>query len=270
MEQLQTLDTLRGREVIRELFRELRFEKHIRGWALLSTLWRICTSERDIFRYGSLAVTVLHPLGKRSGTALWLQEVINRFYFSTVNSLVYFGAAILLVIVGLYRFTNIVGEKYVAAGIAFEASMLILMFIIMFFSPPDNMTETTTKEEELKAQAEHEAQNTTKEIVREIGEISSDYAAISSQLDEVITTLSALVARQSDLVTAVNKAVSVSSQAVSPQPELLTTMTETNHALQEFSGVVRELSKNAEQLKRAEIEQAVRREVEQLLLSKQQ
>ena len=103
MRELSTLATLEGRSVIRDIFRELRFERQMSSFSATMLLWRICTKETELKRFSVQEVSILYPLGTMSGTSLWLQEIINRFYYSTINSFVYFGAAILLFTVGLRR-----------------------------------------------------------------------------------------------------------------------------------------------------------------------
>ena len=66
------------------------------GFSTSLLCWRICTSERELFRYSKNEVTVLHPLGFFSGSGLWMEEIVNRYYYSTINSFVYFGAAIFI------------------------------------------------------------------------------------------------------------------------------------------------------------------------------
>ncbi len=258
MEQLQTLTTLRGRSILRSIYRELRYERQLGNLAVLNTSWRICASERELNRYSGQNVTVLHPLGFFGGTALWLQEIVNRFYFSTISSLVYLGAAFLLVIVGAFRFTNAIGSELVVAGIALEALLLTILFITMFFSPPDdveNEEEPGSKDEESES----------RQLIREIGEISSDYAAFSVQVEEITATLASLAAQQDELIGALRESSRQHALMVAPQPELLETIRKTNASLGEFQQSIADLVAATQKLQHEKIEQAVRREVEQLL-----
>lgn len=257
MEQIQTLSTLRGRMLLRDIFRELRFEKQIGGLTVLGICWRLCVYEKEIFRYSSHHAVVVHSLGFFSGTSLWLQEIVNRFYYSTINSLVYFGAAILLVIIGLRRFSSYVGNELVIAAIVLEALLLLLMFIVMFFSPSDDLPEPGHRESEEESE--------TRQLIREIGEISSDYAGFTTQMDEITSALSSLIARQDELIASVNDMTRFAAQAVSPQPEFITTIQQTNTTLKDFNKTVAELADAARLLRREEILQAVRYEVERVL-----
>lgn len=256
MEQIQTLSTLRGREIVRKIFRELRFDKQLSSFSTISMCWRICARERDIFRFSKQEIVVLHPLGILGGTSIWLQEIINRFYFQTINSLVYFGAAILLVIIGIYRFSSTMNENFVIGGIIFEALLLMLMFVIMFFTPvEDDESQNNEVEEESE----------TQQLIREIGEIGSDYAGVATRMDEVTSTLSGLLARQDEIIIAVNEVAKLAAQAVSPQPELSQNLVQTNLALQSFTKTVGELAEAAKAIRREEIQHAVRKEIENLM-----
>lgn len=257
MEQIQTLSTLRGRAVLRDIVRELRYEKQVSSLTTLLTCWRLCTFEREVYRYSRRQVTIIHKLGLFRGTSLWLQEVVNRFYFSTINSLVYLGAAILLVLVSGYRFTDRVDTRLVIVGVGIEALMLLILFVVMFFSPSDDIEEETGRETEDSGEL--------RELITEIGDIATDYASAGARLETITASLSDITARQDELLGAVNDAVRAVSFASSPQPEFIETMRQTNHTLQTFHLNVQALVEATNQLRREEIQRAVRAEVERIL-----
>lgn len=256
MKELRSLATREGRALVREVFRELRFDKQLSGFTSLSTMWRICSSEREIYRYSNHEVTVLHPLGIWSGTSLWMQEVVNRFYYSTINSFVYFGASILLVMIGIRRFTDQLTDTAVLASIGFEAFLLVMMFVVMFFSPTDE------SEEEQFQENGNEEKN---ELLREIGEISRDYAMVAMNMENAIASLRELTRENAELANSVRIAVESAAHAVAPNPELVVTMRAANESMQRFQHTVSELTTAAAALRREEIQASVRSEVERLL-----
>lgn len=257
MEQVQTLSTLRGRAVLRDIVRELRYEKQVSSFTTLLTSWRLCTFEREIYRYSRRQVTIIHKLGLLRGTSLWLQEVVNRFYFSTINSLVYLGAAILLVLVSGYRFTDRINTQFVIAGVGIEALMLLILFVVMFFSPSDDIEEETGVEQDDSGEL--------RELISEIGDIATDYASAGARLEAITASLSDITARQDELLGAVNDAVRAVSFASNPQPEFIETMRQTNQTLHAFHQNVQSLVEATNQLRREEIQRAVRAEVERIL-----
>ena len=137
MREISTLSSLEGRSILRDVFRELRFERQMGTAKILALTWRICIRERDLHKYGKEPIRVLHVLGTISGTSLWLEEIVNRFFFSTINSFVYIGAAILLVTIGLRRIYDVVPDWIVISSICLEAFLLSIMFFIMYFYPID-------------------------------------------------------------------------------------------------------------------------------------
>jgi uncharacterized protein YoxC len=263
MEQIQTFSTVRGRALLRDIFRELRYEKQVSSFTALLTCWRLCTFEREAYRYGKRQAVIIHSLGIFHGTSLFLQEIINRFYFSTINSLVYLGAAALLLIVSAYRFTDRVGNSAVLAGVAVEACMLFILFVVMFFSPADDV--------ELEASIDADSTSSVgvsaeaRELIAEIGEISADYAAFTERLDNVTSSLSGMISRQDELIGAVNEVARSVSLASTPQPEFIESMRQTNVALQAFHRNVHDLVEATNTLRREEIQRAVRAEVERIL-----
>jgi methyl-accepting chemotaxis protein len=260
MENLDTLSSLNGRNLIFEIYYELRYNKQMSGFRVLTSMWKLCTHERDMVRYINKEITVVHPLGTVRGTMLWMEEVVNRFYFSTINSFVYFGAAILLVLIGVRRFSENISDSFVIAGVAFEALMLIFMFLVMLFTPNDDPSS--------KNKNNSESANEVDDLVYEIGEISRDFAAVVVQLENLSSAVENLVDKQTEMLNSVNDLAQSVSQAVSPNPAMLESMNLTNTALNSFKETVELLNKSAESLKREEIELAVRKEVERILIDK--
>ncbi|MBL7998775.1 MAG: hypothetical protein JNL32_09080 [Candidatus Kapabacteria bacterium] len=259
MKEIRSLATREGRALVREMFRELRFDKQLGGLATLSILWRVCCTEKEVFRYSHHEVVVLHPLGILSGTSLWMQEIVNRFYYSTINSFVYFGAAILLVVIGVRRFTDSVSDTAVLASIGFEAFLLVMMFVVMFFSPTDETDEDEFSDAE---------QDDTQDVLREIGEIGRDYAKVAVQIDDAVRTLRDIAFENAELARSIRTATETAAHAVAPNPELISRMSETNESLKNFQQSVDSLSTAAKQLQREQIDLAVRREVERLLVQR--
>jgi hypothetical protein len=262
MKQIETLSSLEGRKLLWGIYQELRFEKQLSSLSTLLLLWRITTNEREIFKYVNQEVTVIHPLGIFGGTSLWMEEVVNRFYFSTINSFVYLGAAILLMLVGMRRFTENFNDTYVIVGVAFESLMLIFMFVVMLFSPPDEGTQVPGQN------GNSDNENSVTDLIIEVGEIATDFATVVVNLENLSESLKEILYSQNQLISSVNKLAESNAMAVSPNPQLLETMKNTNDALQEFKNSVNNLNIAAEALKREEIEIAVRKEVERILVNK--
>jgi hypothetical protein len=259
MKKIDTLSGLEGRAVLNKIFKELRYEKQASGFSALFTLWKLCVYEQELFRYSKNEVTVMHPLGFFSGTALWLQEIVNRYYYSTINSFVYFGAAILLTLIGVRRFNDNVSDNVVIAGVVFEALMLMLIFIVMLFSPNEINEETTS---------ENGHQESIEELILEVGEISRDFAAVSAQLEQIGDSLQKMIQRQDELIGQTASIAKTNALAVSPNPEMLDYLKETNSALSGFSGAVKNLHGDLDKIRSSEIEFAVKKEIENFIKNK--
>lgn len=260
MKQIETLSSLEGRSLLTDVYNELRFEKQLSTLSTLLLCWRICTQEREIFKYVKQEVTVVHPLGFFSGSALWMEEIVNRFYFSTINSFVYLGAAILLVLIGVRRFSENFNDGIVIAGVIFEALMLVFIFLVMLFTPPEESPK--------KIQDQSDESNSVTDLIIEVGEIATDFASVVVNLEKMSDSIGSFVENQQQLIMAVNEVARTNVLAVLPNPALLETMQKTNEALDEFIKSVNHLNIAAEALKREEIEIAVRKEVERILVDK--
>jgi len=256
MTQLETLSSVQGRALVRDIYRELRFERRMGAFQTLTTTWRACTTERELIKLSKRDVVILHPLGVVSGTTLWMQEVVNRFYYSAINAFVYAGAALLLVAVGLNRVGVIDSPEIVIAGIVLEALLLLLLFAVMYFTPPDDI--------EMPDQASAAA-SSTDDLLRELGEIGRDYAAMAVQLESISASLTDLVEKQDGLMTSVRDSVDAAVSAVSPNPELMSSMQTTTAALDRFALSVDALGQRLQAMERQEVERLVRTELEKIL-----
>ncbi len=259
MRSIETLTSIEGRKLLLEIFHELRYEKQRPNFATLGILWKICTQERDISKYVKKDVTIAHPLGFFSGTGLWMEEIVNRYYFATINSFVYFGAAVLLILIGIRRFSDKIDDTIVIAGIAFESLMLFFMFIIMLFTPKDDSKNGSYEDDD---------KSSVTDLIIEVGEIATDFAKVVVNLEKLSDNITSLIETQQQLVQSVNNVAELTSQAVSPNPKLLETMERTSLALESFKQSVDNLNLSAEALRKDEIEIAVRKEVERILVHK--
>lgn len=256
MTQLETLASVQGRTLLRDIFRELRFERQLGAVSALSTTWRICTKEQELIRLTKRDVVILHPLGIWAGTTLWMQEVVNRYFYSAINAFVYAGAAMLLLAVGLNRTGVVDAPGIVVAGIIIEAFLLVLLFMVMYFTPPDDMEEP---------HAAGASSGETDELLREIGEIGRDYAAMAVQLEAISSALNDLVERQDSMVHNMRESVAAAVAAVAPNPELMTSMQATSASLDRFAESVDALGQRMKALERQEMEYLVRTELERIL-----
>lgn len=255
MDQISSLATVSGRKLIHEAYKELRYNRQRSSLSTLGVLWRICTFEKNLNKYINRNIDITMPLGFFRGTTLWMEEVVNRFYFSTINSFVYFGAAILLVIIGLRRFDDNVSLTLVFGGIIFESVMLFLMFIVMLFTPNDEASE----EEEV---------DLAEDLLTEVGEIGRDFAAAVVQLEDINDKFSNVVKNQNDLIDKLERIAVSNSEAVQPNPEMISIMKSTNIALSDFENTIKDLNKSVAMLKKEEIEFSVKKEIEKIISNK--
>lgn len=255
MRQIDVISSIEGRKVLRELFLELKYKKQFSSFYVLFVLFKICTVEKDLQKFSSLNIELEHSLGFFRGTGLWMEEVVNRYYFSTINSFVYFGAAILLVLIGLRRFSTFLTDEIVIAGVIFEAGMLLLMFFVMLFSP----------EEEL---AEENSDDQTQILVEEIGEIATDFANSTAKLDELSIKYDEMLMLQKDMLNKNDNLVNNISQTIKPNNEMLEAMRQTTIEINKLKNSFENLNTQLEQIKKEEIERAVRKELEKIFTEK--
>ena len=102
-------------------------------------------------------------------------------------------------------------------------------------------------------------------LLREVGEISREYASMAVRLEQVTDAMREMSARQEALISTTRDSVHIASQAVSPNPELTAIMQQTGEQFKQFNSVVASLLNAAQELRKEEIEFAVRRELEKII-----
>lgn len=259
MKTIETLSSLEGRRLLQEIFHELRYEKQLSSFVTLAMCWRICVKEKQLYRYVNKDYQVAHSLGFFSGTALWMQEIVNRFYFTTINSLVYFGAAVLLILVGIRRFSDTIDDTAVIAGVIFEALMLIFMFIVMLFSPRDD-DEVSAKFKERDSEQD--------DLIVEIGEIGTEFATAVSNLENITSSLNSIIQNQVELTDKITDIARCNADAVAPNPQMIRILEESNYKFSELNKTVSDLISSVEKLKQEKVEILVRKEVERIISNK--
>jgi hypothetical protein len=257
MEKIDTLSTIAGRKLLQKIYYELRFERQISGFRTLIMCFRLCTFERELSKYTKSGFTLLHPLGFWAGTSLWMEEIVNRFYYSTINSFVYLGAALILLLVGVRKYSTIISDDLVISGIVFESLMLVFMFILMLFSPNEDINNDNVYEESAE-----------KELLNEIGEIGRDFAMVVVQLESISSSLKALNDRQFELINRIDQIAKYQADASSPNPEMLSIMKETNTSLLGFKDSINDLNDAALKIKTEEIKLELRKELDKVFVNK--
>ena len=236
----------------------MRYERQNGSISSLVTCWKICVYERELNKYIKKDLSLIHTLGIFKGSGLWMEEIVNRFYFSTINSFVYFGASILLVLIGLRRFSDALTDNVVIGGVIFEAAMLLFMFVVMLFTPND----------EAKPQNNNHENSETEILINEIGEIGRDFAAATVQMEQMTDKLSELTDFQKQLLLRVDDIAKNAADAIMPNPKMIDAMIETNTELQKLKNTVAELNESLQILRKEEIEAAVKREIEKLIVNR--
>jgi hypothetical protein len=261
MKKIDSMSSIEGRQALSKLFLELKYEKNISALSCLAVSWKVCTNERELAKHSSQEAIVVHPLGFFAGTALWLEEIVNRYYFSTINSFVYLGAALLLILIGIRRFSDSVSDTVVIAGVCFEALMLVFMFIVMFFSPQEDILQNGEKNLN-GAGAEMQ------DILIEVGEIARDFASTSASFEQVNESLKEMVRQQKELISSVEKIGAAAADAVAPNPRLIELMKETNQSFEGLKSSVERLNQSTASLQKEAVEAAVRKEIEKYFVNR--
>lgn len=204
---LQNLNTPDGRRAYRRYWHDLVIDQRNVLFPSLVRLWQTATTGRSF----ELTTTgegfqVLHPLGIRAGTRLFMEEVVVRHYFNNIQALVYLGAVLLLVSLGL-RFSGLLSERIALIGIGIEVIMLLMLFLVLFYTPEEaEILESSGAADEQSGDRSDGELATIREVLEELEEIGGTYAALGMRLEKLaqaqttqIETLTSTVSQISGL-----------------------------------------------------------------------
>ncbi len=253
-----------GRAVYQNLWHDLVIERRDAVVPSLARLWRTAsfgTEVRIVSTDETFAVS--HRLGLRQGTRLFMEEVVVRHYYNNVQALVYLGAVILLVFLGL-RFAGILSEEVALIGIGVEAIMLLLLFTVLFYAPEEsvevNGLAIADPSDPVDGGAESEREDNREivgEVLREIEEIGSTYASLAMKMEALMKSQDENLKELARRVSAIQGLNLLESHA-----ERLET---TNTLLAQLVGAIEGMNGRIDMMFGKEIEFHVRREIEAMV-----
>jgi uncharacterized protein YukE len=145
---LTTAETIRSLQVPegRRLYRDFFYDRLLRNNRVFQTLiecWKLAVRGLDLQISDGRSIHFETYLGRRLGTRVFLEEILGRYYYNTIQGWVYIAAIVLIVGVGLYL--GGYDFRFAIAGFALQAFFLLLLAIVTMFSPmedsaaPDSM-----------------------------------------------------------------------------------------------------------------------------------
>ena len=228
----------RPQHSIRQRFPELQRRGR---WRALWTAWWLCVRGDE--------VQGQQGLGLWRGTALWLEEVVHRYYFSQVNALVYFGAAVLLVLLGMRRFLhNTLPEWLLIGGIALEALLLLALVVTLLFAPTESAPSSPSDEE-------------LRWLLSDLNELAQSYDGLLQRWDRSLERLQQL---ESVTTTLEQLAATLRSTPI-PSTELIEALRSLTDALHRTHEGMAELVQQLERLNQQQLRELVQREVHHVL-----
>ena len=253
---LQNLNTPGGRGAYQRYWHDLVVDQRNLLFPSLLRLWQTATTGRNF----ELATTgesfqVVHPLGIRAGTRLFMEEVIVRHYFNNIQALVYLGAVLLLTSLGL-RFAGLLSERIALIGIGIEVIMLLMLFTVLFYTPEETYVvgEGGSDEEGEGTSGEESVHATIREVLEELEEIGGTYAALGMRMERLAQAQSEQIESLTDHVSRIT-----GLQELAAHSEGLARM---NDRLDRLVDSIDRMNQRIEILTGKEIEYRVRQELE--------
>lgn len=251
-----------GRAIYQQLWNDLIAERREAVIPSLLKLWKTASFGTEVRILASdETFTISHRLGARQGTRLFMEEVIVRHYYNNVQALVYLGAVVLLVFLGL-RFAGVFSEEVALIGIGVEAIMLLLLFTVLFYAPEEavdlnGVTVPTAEEAVSRDESTEERLDMVREVLKEIEEIGSTYASLAMKLEGLSRSQDENLKELARRVSAIQGLNLLESHA-----ERLET---TNSLLAQLVGAIEGINSRIELMFGKEIEFHVRRQIEAMV-----
>lgn len=247
------LNTPEGRRVYGQYWHDLVVVQRNMVLPSLVRLWQSAVSSTSINIATTGANTeIVHPLGLRSGTRLFMEEIVVRHYFNNIQALVYLGAVLLLISLGL-RFAGLLSERIALIGIGIEVLMLLLLFVVLFYTPEEH--DEIDQESGLGADsvADDAATSTIREVLDELEEIGGHYAALGMRIEKLANTQTEQVAGLTEHVQKI--------RGLEELHEHSRVLTSTNELLRDLSVSIERMNQKIDLISGAEIEHHVRKEI---------
>lgn len=256
---VSNLATPAGRAAYQELWHDLIIHQRRAVIPALWQLWRMAAYGQEMRMTASdNAYRIGQRLGPRVGTRVFMEEIVVRHYFNNVQALVYFGAVILLVFLGL-RFAGLMSETASLIGVAIEAMMLLILFAVLFYAPEDEPSTgagagAVATDDAAEVEDDREV---IREVLHEIEEIGSSYASLAMRLEQSARSQDDALRDLAERVSAIKGLNLLESHA-----ERLET---TNTLLAQLTASIESMNSRIDLLFGKEIEFHVRQELQKLV-----
>jgi hypothetical protein len=131
------LSTLEGREILKNYYYDLT-QKGKASRSAIGAIFhakKICQKSIEFSHNGNIYKP--KPVSsRRYGKKIWMESIVVPFYANNIQSMVYFGAIVLLIFVAL-RMLDLIGKDLSTFGMAIEALMLFFLAYILFYTPEE-------------------------------------------------------------------------------------------------------------------------------------
>ncbi len=134
-ETVKDLETLEGRRLLHDFFHDRRVKNAFEIKTLMEC-WRLARMGTELqFRDGR-RVRFETNLGFRLGTRVFFEEIVGRYFYNSIQGLVYAGAMVVLITAAMYMAGYSIW--FALAGLSLEALLLLLLAVVTAFSGPDD------------------------------------------------------------------------------------------------------------------------------------
>jgi len=193
-ETVKDLEVFEGRRLLRDFYHERRVKNAIEAKTLLEC-WKLCRRGTEVHFSDGRRVRLETNLGVRLGTRIFLEEIVSRNHYNSIQGLVYAGAMIVLLAVAMY----LAGYTLWIAMGAFllEALFLLLLAMVTAYSPVDDTAASGVSlglSENLLTSINssiHEMTNAVSDLFRLISQTDIRQDVLLTRLTENISKLNA-------------------------------------------------------------------------------
>ncbi len=215
-------------------------------------LWTLWETLRLSIR--GLESEQLPPQGLWRGLLRWFRAVVAPYYTGWLSAMVYAGAALLLFLVGFYRFTEGIGAGVVIAALVLEACCLLLLALASGIAPA----------QQYGASLEEFAEE-VRSIATDIAHVADDAAQILERHEQLLRLWQRAGTEHEQILSRLTKLLTELHELPHPGAQLLTTLDSLRDSLHATTVTLQQLAGELRQWRQEQLQELIRQELTRLL-----
>lgn len=184
------------------------------------------------------------------GGIRWLEAVVVPFYMPWASGFVFLGAAVLLLLLGIRRFTGVIGEEPIIAAFVAEGFFLLVLFLLLLLAPG---SPSSTRSDELST------------LVHDLNDIATDITRIVESHDQLLQRWQESTESQSIALQRLDQLLQKLQQLPLPGAALVAELQQLQQALSQLNATIRQTVDELQHWRNQQLQSLVQQELARIL-----